>query len=772
MSRLRHFVGRLVTIGSSLQSRYVRLGDPDFRDEKPFFESAPTHRTLGFYIADVPRFLRWVTFSLVTFPILFSLWVLRAERLPVAYPNDSGMHLQMTAFASSLFSMGTSPLDHWYPYLSLGSPFFVDYQSFSAILTGIVGHYFGVAQVYAWSLYLLLALWPLCVYWSTRLLGWSRLTAAFAAFFAPLLFSTHGHGFEYKSYLWVGNGLWSQMFAMWTLPLAWGFTWRYINSRRNFFWALLFVSLTVAFHFLTAYMAVAAIGVWVLVRPSRIVERLWRAAVLGVGVGLATAWVTLPLVIQNKWLAVNVFQVGTTINNSYGGGQVFSWLFHGDIYDAKRLPEITALVFIGAIICLAKARHDLRARAVLVMWAVSLIFFSGRPTFSFLLNLIPGSAGILFQRYISEVQLTGLVLAGIGLVGIARVVGAFVYDGLRLHESTYRQSRAATAVVLVLVTTIVLSLSSLNEMKHYAHRSAYWIARQQRADTRQGARINSLIAMAESRGGGRIYAGMPSNWGQNFTVGAVPVFIYLEQAGLDLGLPGIDAVGFTLRTSGTMTVPECYFDQSNPGDYTAFGIRWLLLPSTMRPPVRATLVARHGKFALWRSPNYGIFHVVQTSGVINATGSTIGINTSAFLRGNDIIKRVYPLLSFNGDPTPTPTLAPGEALPVNAGGYVRNQRNHLVNGEASATVTINHTSVVLLSAAFEPGWHVTVDGQPASIEILAPSLVGVKVGPGVHHVVFEWRGFPRYDVLYTISLAMFAGAGYVAWRDRRRRLTA
>jgi len=109
MSRLRHFVGRLVTIGSSLQSRYVRLGDPDFRDEKPFFESAPAHRTLGFYIADVPRFLRWVTFSLVTFPILFSLWVLRAERLPIAYPNDSGMHLQMTAFASSLFSMGTSP---------------------------------------------------------------------------------------------------------------------------------------------------------------------------------------------------------------------------------------------------------------------------------------------------------------------------------------------------------------------------------------------------------------------------------------------------------------------------------------------------------------------------------------------------------------------------------------------------------------------------------------------------------------------------------------
>ena len=163
-----------------------------------------------------------IEYLVVLVPILFNLWTLRTERLSVWYPNDNGLHLQMTTFAGHLLSQHQFPLDHWYPWLSLGSPFFVDYQSVSAIITGAIGNVFGTRTIFSWSLYLLLALWPLCVYWFARLMDWSRRIAACAAVLAPLLFSYTSHGFEYKSYLWTGNGLWSQMWAMWTLPLAWG----------------------------------------------------------------------------------------------------------------------------------------------------------------------------------------------------------------------------------------------------------------------------------------------------------------------------------------------------------------------------------------------------------------------------------------------------------------------------------------------------------------------------------------------------------------------
>jgi hypothetical protein len=64
---------------------------------------------------------------------------------------------------------------------------------------------------------------------------------------------------------------------------------------------------------------------------------------------------------------------------------------------------------------------------------------------------------------------------------------------------------------------------------------------------------------------------MPSNWGQDFTVGSVPVFKYLESR-------DVDEVGYTLRTASLMTGPEYYFDDRDASDYRLFGIRYLILP--------------------------------------------------------------------------------------------------------------------------------------------------------------------------------------------------
>ena len=211
--------------------------------------------------------LGWPEF-LVLLAVLFNLWVLRAERLPVAYPNDSAVHLQMVTLAQHLLSNGQFPLDHWYPYLSQGSPFFVQYQSASAILAGALGQVIGPQQALSWTLYLLLSLWPLCIYWSGRLLGWNRWASAASAAVSPLLFSITGYGYEHQSYVAIGNGLWSQLWAMWTLPLAWGFSWRFVSQRRYLFGAVFTLALTIAFHFLTAYLAGLSLIVWILLATS------------------------------------------------------------------------------------------------------------------------------------------------------------------------------------------------------------------------------------------------------------------------------------------------------------------------------------------------------------------------------------------------------------------------------------------------------------------------------------------------------------------------
>jgi uncharacterized membrane protein YfhO len=64
---------------------------------------------------------------------------------------------------------------------------------------------------------------------------------------------------------------------------------------------------------------------------------------------------------------------------------------------------------------------------------------------------------------------------------------------------------------------------------------------------------------------------------------------------------------------------------------------------------------------------------------------------------------------------------------------------------------------VLLSVSYNPGWQVLVDGRPATTDMVAPALIGVRVGPGVHSVRFVYRGYPDYP-----QLLLLAGAALVA----------
>jgi Bacterial membrane protein YfhO len=706
--------------------------------------------------------------TLVMLAITFNLWSLRFERLPVAYPNDSGMHLQMTTLAMNLLRHGISPFDHWYPLLSLGSPFFVQYQSFSAVLIGAISPLFGVQNTFAWSLYLLLSLWPLCVYWSTRLLSWGRWESAIAAALSPLIFTVTGRGFGHQSYVWIGSGLWSQLFAMWTLPLAWAFSWRYISQRKSLLPAVVMLSLTIIFHFLTAYLAGLTLGVWILIRPSQFFARTKRALILGVASLLSTAWVTLPLFLHSKWLAVNQFQVGTVINDSYGARQVLSWLFRGDIYDWKRLPEMTVLVAIGLVVCLARWSYDERARAIVGAWVLSLLLFFGRPTLGPLINLLPGNQSLLLQRYIMGVHLAGLVLAGVGAVATAtfvyREIAQRAPDFLSASRRFLLESSPWLRAPLIVALIVALLTPAWTQISRYDASSAAWITYQRGVAPSQGAQMNALISLAESLGGGRIYAGMPSNWGHHFYVGSVPVYIYLEQH-------NVDAVGFTLRTSSLMTDPEAYFDEFVPGDYAALGVHYIILPVGHQPPVHATLLRTEGPYRLWQVDSArasALIQVVDTYGVIFANNANLGLQTKGFLQSTLPGRAVYSTISYAGQSAPAPTLT---SLSDQHGiaGVVVHQRQDLVYGQdASATVIARRRAVVLLKVAYDPGWKATVDGHAAPTIMLAPALVGVEVSAGYHVVTFTYHGYGDYGVLYGVAVVTLLGVGLGPWWWRRR----
>lgn len=175
---------------------------------------------------------RW-PLLLVGVAVAWNLASLRAETLAVSYLDDGSVHEQMVRFASQQIRAGHLPLTSWFPYLGLGSPQFLHYQSLPAMLTGLIGLAVGADTAFRWSLDLLLAFWPISVYLGARLFGAGRPAAAASAAMSPFLVSVPGIGYEQHAYLWTGYGVWTQLWGSLTLPLAWGFSWRAIHGRRE-----------------------------------------------------------------------------------------------------------------------------------------------------------------------------------------------------------------------------------------------------------------------------------------------------------------------------------------------------------------------------------------------------------------------------------------------------------------------------------------------------------------------------------------------------------
>lgn len=220
------------------------------------------------------------------------------------------------------------------------------------------------------------------------------------------------------------------------------------------------------------------------------------------------------------------------------------------------------------------------------------------------------------------------------------------------------------------------------------------IAAQRYADSTEGAELDRLIAVIKRDGGGRVYAGMPSNWGQDFTVGAVPVFKYLESRDLD-------EVGYTLRTASLMTDPEYFFDETNPSDYRLFAVCYLVLPSGHEPPVPARLVMSAGPYQLWTVGSIGYVQVDRVVGEISADRADIGARRVGLLRSGLAKHGEYLGVNYGPDGAGSHRL-PMVQSPSSAG-TVLAERANLEAGWASATVRARRAGVAVLSASYDHG---------------------------------------------------------------------
>ena len=463
-----------------------------------------------------------------------------------------------------------------------------------------------------------------------------------------------------------------------------------------------------------------------------------------------------PLVEQRGWAAVNEPLQGTGLVNGYGARRVLDWLVTGQLLDHGRPPVVTVFAAVGLGLAWLAWSSDVNARVLPVALALSLLFAFGRTTFGSIVEVIPGSADLFFRRFTMGAQLAALLLAGRGAAWLAA-------GCVRLLEARIPLWRAAFSPAFVLVGAIAALAPAWIQLGAYDRHGGAAIAAQRRADDTEGAEVDRLLAVIKRDGGGRTYAGMPSNWGQDFTVGAVPVVKYLESR-------DVDEVGYTLRTASLMTDPEYMFDDRDPSDYRLFGIRYLILPARDQPPVPAHLAMRSGPYWLWTIAGGGYFQAGRIVGEISANRTNVGARSVALLRSGLAADGAYLSVRYGvdggGDGRLPTVRSQYSASPARAG------RADLDDGEASATVRMRRPGIVVLSASYDPGWTAAVNGRRRPTRMVAPALVAVDVPAGTEHVVFRFHGYGDYPWLLLLSgltVALVAVAPVCVRRARWRR---
>jgi Bacterial membrane protein YfhO len=703
----------------------------------------------------------WAT---VAVAISWNLWELRATLLRAQFVNDSSVHEQMVRFAAARIAAGHDPLTSWFPYLGLGSPQFVHYQSAPAILTGLAGLVTGPDVAFRWSLYLLWCLWPIAIYGSARVLGLDRGAAAAAAVVAPLLRSVQGIGYEQHAYVWAGFGVWTQLWASWTLPFAWALTWRALADKRFIAPAAGLIALTAAFHYETGYLAFGGVLVMAPLVRRDLAPRLARGVIL-LGVALAaSAWVVVPLIAFSRWAAINQALAAGPSASGFGARTTLGWLITGKVFDYGHLPVISLLVAAGVVVTVLRWRTAGPERALAVLLAGCLALSFGRTTYGELASVIPGQADVFFRRFLMGSQLAGIYLAGVGVAAIAAECKLLARRFTRL-----RPARSAwVPVVLAAVLGAGYLYPAWGSLASFDTSNAYLAQVQEQAQV-SPAQVRALDAMATviaRHGPGRVYAGTPANWRQYPTVGLLPMYEFL--ASLD-----IDEVGHTLRTASLMSQPEYRFDPADPGGYALLGIRYVILPTVRvalaappKPPPGAVLILRNQLLRVYELPADSYIRIADTVGSLAEDRADIGSQSAAYLNSALPGQGKYRTVGYAGARPAPPTLQRGTAA-ARSPGSVLGERAELNDGTATATVHLRRRAAVVLSASYDPGWSATIDGRPASIEMIAPALVGVTVPAGTHRIVFRYTGYSGYPWLFGLAVLALLLTAALSRRDRK-----
>jgi len=552
-----------------------------------------------------------IPFVLVLFAVAFNLYHLYPEVAgAVLDGNDRVLHLLLAEAAVEAITQGQNFTDPWQGAMSMGFPLFHYYQHLPHIALALVHvltlRVFPLSDLLHWSNYLLLSLFPLSIYWSLRRFGFDRISSAMGGLVAPLAATDGLYGFDFRSYVFAGWGLYSQLWGMVLLPPALAVSYRTLGDGRGYFWATVLLAATLMSHVIYGYMAFLTLGILTFIQPigvsdpkclAKAISMRWRRLIiLFLLVVAATSYFLVPLFLDLDYFNRSVW-TDPRKYDSYGHSALLSSLVSGHLFDGlDRIPSLTYLVFIGFVICLIRWRNEryLIPVAIFLLW---LMLYFGRATWGGLIDLLPMSRDIHMHRFIGGVHLGGIFLIAVALAAPLRwaVSRSSIWSGWYV--------------------TVALSLTMLVLLPVYAERMSYLKANGLGLrESRQGLSVeakdlSALIEKLKQLPPGRVYAGqkMPGgrrqNWGYDYYVGRLRPYALLQTLGLDK----VNSVYHPYSLNSDVLID---FDERRWDHYNLYNARYVVAPEFIKFPEFVQPLQQFGRLYLYQVKTTGYFDLV------------------------------------------------------------------------------------------------------------------------------------------------------------------
>ena len=686
-----------------------------------------------------------IALSLLFFAIVFNAVFLWPELTISNFSlNDEVLHLSSVQQAVSVLKAGQDPTDFWLPQIGLGFPFFEYYQHFPQLVLTIIKFIFSSASLFFLfniSRYLLLVLFPLSIFLAMRRMEFDYLAAGIGAFISSLLSTEALYGLDYGSYIWRGSGLYTQLWAMFFLPLALAEIYRVVlNKKGNLILAVSLSTFVFLSNLIYGYILVLSsiLFVFLQLKKEEILFRLKKLILIFILLGFATSYFWIPFLLDKTYLNRSIWEAALKYD-SYGAVTVLSNLFLGKLFDFNRLPSLTVLFFLAVVCIIAlKCFKQENYRFLLIFTVVWLLLYFGRPFWDGLLNILPFSRNLHLHRFIGGFHLGAIMVIGAGIFCIFQFLKKF---SLKF------------SILFFILLLIIISPAIIERVKFYRE-NTIWKIESQKAFLSNQKEISEIEQTLKNLPPGRVYAGLPSTWGGTYyyKIGFVNIYDIFPQL-------GFDSFGYSYYSLAFSDDIRLHFDDTKIFQYSLFNIRYVLLHKTWTSAYYYQKIKEFDNYILYEVPTTGYFDLVDAPAVFYGKKDDFYYPNAKWLFSQLPELKQHPIIEIGENPKKTFGLPVFPFLKVDENtlaelAKTQNEKGVILGEKTGinkywAQFGVYEDSFLMLKTNYHPRWNVYLDYEKVSPVMLAPGFIGIKVSPGIHQALFLYKS-PPYRIILLI----------------------